>query len=917
MSGHLQADREQLGRFVHALFRHAEEGGFVSLRSFEHERGKAPVDVRAVQINGEGLGAVVARATGAANRAARHPRPAVFAPPVCTFKSGSRAAEEDIRNGVALSVECDASPEAARARLHGILRRITVVVASGGEWTDPETGEVQAKLHLHCRLSEPTRTPEEHARLKRCRALATALAGGDPSAVPLVHPLRWPGSVHRKGKPKLCRIVELDEEAEIHLDDAEEALEQAAALALELAHGEAAQRLRAALALGKKGRDRGERQAHDPEERDLDLEALADAIPNDDVAWAEYTNTGLAFYAASDGSAAGFNAWDRWARKSGKHDADDTAAQWEHFHKSPPDRTSKGALVERARRADPAFRLPSWGEKKASGDQDRTGDASWRSDLLTTEKGAPRDCLANGAIILRRDPAFAGKVRFDEHRQGIVCRDMPWRAGPDWREWTDTDDIRLAEWCQLRGVPLKRVTAAEAVAAVADDNRVHPVREYLDGLVWDGKARLREWLFTYIGVTVQERGAEEGTAAARRRTYIREAGRCWMVAAVARIYRAGCKVDTALILEGPQGTGKSSALAAIVPDLAWFADEIADLGGKDAAQDLRGKWIIELAELSAMRRGDIERTKAFMSRATDHYRPSYGRRSLDFPRQCVFAGTTNADAYLADETGNRRFWPVRVGTIDLEALRRDRDQLWAEAVVAFKAGEKWWLDAETEKAAAEEQAERRIADPWEQLIVEWASRQIETVTTTAVLEGAIGLDKGRWSRADEMRVAAILKLHGWERFRFRSAGARCWGFQRGPTCDEGGAEVGPEKANVSAAGPTGPTGPTSFHDCEAAADTVTAGVESAPETLIESVGPGRDVGPPRPAWTDDRAWIDRYRRAPDRDGRINVVLAWGRAAGGTVPDGEALALKLPADLPSCLAANELRRLARDLRVLAP
>ena len=147
--------------------------------------------------------------------------------------------------------------------------------------------------------------------------------------------------------------------------------------------------------------------------------------------------------------------------------------------------------------------------------------------------------------------------------------------------------------------------------------------------------------------------------------------------------------------------------------MQWFSDELADLGTKDAAQDLRGKWIVELGELSALNRGAVERVKAFMSRRVDHYRPSYGTRSQDFPRQCVFIGSTNADAYLGDETGGRRFWPVKVGAIDLDALKRDRDQLWAEAVAAYRADEKWWLDKETEKAAAVEQGDRRIVDPWE------------------------------------------------------------------------------------------------------------------------------------------------------------------------------------------------------------
>jgi putative DNA primase/helicase len=229
----------------------------------------------------------------------------------------------------------------------------------------------------------------------------------------------------------------------------------------------------------------------------------------------------------------------------------------------------------------------------------------------------------------------------------------------------------LAEWCQLREVPLTRASCADAVAAVADDNRFHPIREYLDGLAWDGTPRLATWLSTHLGAVV-EPGCDKPEA---RPAYIREVGRKWPIGAVARVYRPGCKVDAAPIFEGGQGIGKSQALAALVPCPEWFCDEISDLGTKDSAQDLRGKWIIELAELSAMRRGDIERTKAFMSRSTDHYRPSYGRRSQDFPRQCAFAGTTNADGYLGDETGNRRFWPVKVGAIDLDAIRRDREQL--------------------------------------------------------------------------------------------------------------------------------------------------------------------------------------------------------------------------------------------------
>lgn len=366
MSGHLTADRGRLGQFVNALFLHADEGGFVSLRSFEHERGKPPVEIRAVQLNGQGLAPVIAQATGAANRAARHATPAVFAPPICTFTSSARAAEADVLNGVALSLECDEQPEGARQRLEGLLGAATVVVASGGEWADPATGELQDRLHCHWRLAEPTRTVEEHAALKRARRLAVALAGGDPSAVPLVHPLRWPGSWHRKGKPKLCSIVALRQEVEIALGDALERLEQAAHLALE--HATGADRDRLLCALEKPRERRGDDAgAHDPEARDPDLEALADAIPNEAEPRAEYIAIGLAFYAASDGSAAGLNAWDRWARKSHKAHGG-TARQWAHFATSPPDRTGKGSLVQRARRHAPGFRLPSWRRAEEPGE---------------------------------------------------------------------------------------------------------------------------------------------------------------------------------------------------------------------------------------------------------------------------------------------------------------------------------------------------------------------------------------------------------------------------------------------------------------------------------------------------------------------------------------------------------------------
>jgi predicted P-loop ATPase len=437
-----------------------------------------------------------------------------------------------------------------------------------------------------------------------------------------------------------------------------------------------------------------------------------------------------------------------------------------------------------------------WSEAKA-----------WQDDLLCTERGEPRDCLANGALILRKDPAFTGKIRFDEHRGTPLCRDMPWRPNSDWHEWSNADDLRLADWCQIHGVPLKPSTCADAVMVVADENRFHPIREYLDGLAWNGMPRLDTWIETYLRATVPD--GEEDEA---KRIYVREVGRRWLISAVARVYKPGCKADCALILEGPQGVGKSTALAAIMPTLEWFSDEISDLGSKDSAQDLRGKWIIELAELSAMKRGDIERTKAFISRATDHYRPSYGRRSQDFPRQCVFAGTTNAETYFGDETGNRRFWPVKVGRIDLAGLREVRDQLWAEVVAAFKAGERWWLTSEVEKAAAEEQAERRIVDPWEPYLVNWLDALGEEDASVERALNALGLSQGQYDQASANRVARIFKALGLERVRQRVGGTRVYVYRKvdcPPLPPVTPGESGDGKSNASKAVPSVPTVPSS------------------------------------------------------------------------------------------------------------
>jgi predicted P-loop ATPase len=228
--------------------------------------------------------------------------------------------------------------------------------------------------------------------------------------------------------------------------------------------------------------------------------------------------------------------------------------------------------------------------------------------------------------------------------------------------------------------------------------------------------------------------------------------------------RPGCKADHVPILEAGQGKLKSSAVEALFTP--WFTDDLAEFGSKDASMQIQGAWGVEIAELASMQRGEVERVKAFISRRTDRFRPSYGRYVIERPRQCNFVGTTNAEAYLKDETGGRRFWPVKCGNINLDILARDRDQLWAESVAMYCKGTQWWLsDDSTVAAAAEAQAARYTPDAWQTPIAEHLATVSDCTSVAEILVDVLGIEKSRWDQQAQTRVARCLKIEGWERFR--------------------------------------------------------------------------------------------------------------------------------------------------------
>jgi hypothetical protein len=274
----LAVDHEQISRFVDALFRYADAGTVVSMRAFQDgaDGTWAATEWPAVRVNGVRLDHVADAAAAFAEKCAAAPIPVVFAPPIATFRTENSAAEKDVANGLVLTVECDKDAPKARALLETLIGTATLVVASGGQWVDPDTSEITPKLHLHWRLKEPTRSFADHQKLKQARLLAQRLVGSDATAVPLVHPIRWPGSWHRKAEPRLAKIVGGDVNAEIELADAYERLCESTA------------------AMGREKPANQVRSSSRPQADEFDVIAALQAIPNNDVTWDEWNRIGLA-----------------------------------------------------------------------------------------------------------------------------------------------------------------------------------------------------------------------------------------------------------------------------------------------------------------------------------------------------------------------------------------------------------------------------------------------------------------------------------------------------------------------------------------------------------------------------------------------------------------------------------------------
>lgn len=319
------------------------------------------------------------------------------------------------------------------------------------------------------------------------------------------------------------------------------------------------------------------------------------------------------------------------------------------------------------------------------------------SSPMDEERGRKRPTnLATIAQKLADAPEWQGVFGYDEFAQcEMVLGHLPDPESPNYRSnepfvprpLQDSDVTQTRLWLQRHGgMPTaKSSDVLEAIGWRARRNTFHPVRDWLGGLQWDGVPRLHSWLADHLGAKADVPTELEGL-------YLSEVGCRFMIGAVARVFEPGCKLDTVLVLEGEQGVGKSSVVRALVPNGDWHSETPPELGTKDAALHLQGKWVIELSELASVNRAGQEHVKSFVTAPVDKFRRPYGRKDESFPRQCVFVGTTNAQEFLRDDTGGRRFLPVRMTKpLDREAFLAERDKLWAEAKARYQRGEPWHI----------------------------------------------------------------------------------------------------------------------------------------------------------------------------------------------------------------------------------
>lgn len=370
-------------------------------------------------------------------------------------------------------------------------------------------------------------------------------------------------------------------------------------------------------------------------------------------------------------------------------------------------RVRKRLALERLQEAKDKFGDVEFDEEAEAGIPATEYSDDWLKDLETDKQGNCMATINNAVLILRNDKYLRGAFALDKfEKREVATKNLPWRKiNKNTKYLTDSDDVQVRHYVETRYKLMSKQAIQDGMLLICEENSFHPVKNYLDNLVWDGISRLDRLFIDYLGADDNE--------------YTRAVARKMCVAAIARIYNPGCKFDNVVTLIGSQGLGKSTFVAKLGG--IWYSDSFGTIQGKEAYEAIQGVWIVEMAEMAGMKKAEKEQIKHFISKKDDRYRVAYGRRTENFPRQCVFIATTNEEDPLEDPTGNRRFWvlPCKIENAVksiFDDLPNDVDQIWAEAKEEFKAGEVLYLSDKLFEMAADMQRIHAIKDDRARLV---------------------------------------------------------------------------------------------------------------------------------------------------------------------------------------------------------
>jgi hypothetical protein len=509
-----------------------------------------------------------------------------------------------------------------------------------------------------------------------------------------------------------------------------------------------------------------------------------------DCSMDKWIKVGMALHAARDPG--GWERWDRWSARGGEKykGKEEIAYKWATF-KHGAGGVGIGTLfafakesgwkreevmpIELSSHQRPPETRPPLEENEAGaapfeGMNGHVLPASFREASVVfqdRDKKGPKATCRNVRVAMRAIGVTAEEDEFHD-RMRIGGQPIGEWAG----ELTDNAVFMLRSLVERTyGFDPSTQMVYEAAVQECLANRYHPIKKYFESLQWDGEARLDTWMCRYLGATHDP--------------FNTAVSRLSLIAAVRRVLQPGCKFDNIIVLEGVEGRGKSSAIEILAGPENFSDQMILGLRDREQQEVVQGVWLYEIADLAGHSRTEVEKVKAFASRTIDRARPAFGRKRVDMPRKCIFFATTNDRTYLKSQTGNRRFWPVECGAVDLEGLRRDRDQLWAEAVRVERQRGSIVLDEKLWSVAATLQESRRDRDPWDDLISNlekstWCKREGDEwrVTSRTLMADVLGLPSDRQSDVAAKRLAHAMRRLGWEQKVFKVDGAAYRGYTK-------------------------------------------------------------------------------------------------------------------------------------------